>query len=145
RRCDRGGWGEVVSVQSARMRVLVLGAYGLIGSAIVEALLAAGHRVVGLGRSLQAARIRYRDIEWISHDLRNLRTPDHWASLLTGIDAVINAAGVLQDGPGDDVVAVQSAAMLALFRRCETHGIRRIVQISAVGAEANAPTRFRTS
>lgn len=88
------------------MRVLVLGAYGLIGSAIVDALLRAGHQVVGLGRAIEAARIRYSDVEWISRDLRRLTKPDDWVSLLSGIDAVVNAAGVLQDGPGDDVVAV---------------------------------------
>lgn len=127
------------------MRVLVLGAYGLIGSAIVDALLRAGHQVVGLGRAIEAARIRYSDVEWISRDLRRLTKPDDWVSLLSGIDAVVNAAGVLQDGPGDVVVAVQSTAMHALFRSCERQRVRRVVQISAAGASAGAPTRFMTS
>jgi len=100
---------------------------------------------VGLGRAVETVRIRYCDVEWINGDLRRLTKPDDWASLLTNVDAVINAAGVLQDGPGDDVVAVQSTAMHALFRSCDTQCVRRIVQISAVGAEADAPTRFMTS
>jgi uncharacterized protein YbjT (DUF2867 family) len=127
------------------MRVLVLGAYGLIGSAIVDRLLAAGHQVVGLGRAIEAASIRYPDVEWISRDLRRLVTPEDWTPLLAGVAAIINAAGVLQDGPQDDVVAVQSTAMRALFRSCETLNIRRVVQISAAGAGAKARTLFMTS
>jgi uncharacterized protein YbjT (DUF2867 family) len=33
------------------MRILVLGGYGLIGSAVVRRLLVAGHEVTALGRS----------------------------------------------------------------------------------------------
>lgn len=127
------------------MNILVPGGYGLIGSAIVSVLLAAGHQVTGLGRSVADARLRQPRVRWLQHDLKDLVTAQAWLPLLDGIDAVINAAGVLQDGPGDDVMVTQSLAMVALFEACEQAGVGRFVQISAVGASTQAQTIFMRS
>ncbi|MDT3377735.1 SDR family oxidoreductase [Labrys neptuniae] len=127
------------------MRILVPGGYGLIGSAIVSALLAAGHEVTGLGRSVGQARLREPRARWLQHDLQDLVSAEAWRPLLDDVDAVINAAGVLQDGPGDDVMVTQSLAMVALFEACEQAGVKRFVQISAVGASPDAATVFMRS
>ena len=127
------------------MRVLVIGGYGFIGSAIVSALLDANHRVGGLGRSVEVARRRLPAVDWIAQDLRRLLRPEDWEPWLAGYEAVVNAAGVLQDGARDDVNLVQSAAMRALFAACENFGPKRIVQISAVGADDEASTSFMRS
>jgi uncharacterized protein YbjT (DUF2867 family) len=127
------------------MSVLVIGGYGFIGSAIVSALLDAGHHVGALGRSIQAARRRWPQVEWVARDLRDLLRSEDWQPLLAGYEAVVNAAGVLQDNANDDVAAVQSSAMRALFAACETFGLKRVVQVSAVGAENAAPTLFMRS
>lgn len=124
------------------MRILVLGGYGLIGSAVVARCLAAGHEVTGLGRDVSAARLRQPDAAWIEADIARFAEPGDWATTLAGFDAVVNCAGALQDGPRDDVRAVQETAMSALFSACERAGIARVVQVSAVGATADAPTAF---
>lgn len=67
---------------------------------------------------------------------------DRWLPLLDGMDVVINAAGVLQDGARDDVRAVQDRAIQALIAACERAARPRYVQISAVGAHVAASTRF---
>ncbi|MDQ0392765.1 SDR family oxidoreductase [Labrys monachus] len=131
--------------QSRSMRVLILGGYGLIGSSVVSAVLAAGHDVTGLGRDVTEARRRRPPVRWLQHDLKTLVVPQAWIPLLHEIDAVINASGVLQDGPGDDVMAVQRDAMIALFQACESARIGRFVQISAVGASSVAQTVFMRS
>lgn len=127
------------------MRVLVPGGYGFIGSAVVSALLAAGHEVTGLGRSVAQARLRQPRARWLRHDLKELVSAQAWLPLIEGIDAVVNAAGVLQDGPGDDVMVTQSLAMVALFQACAEAGVPRFVQISAAGASADAETVFMRS
>ncbi|NOU04645.1 MAG: SDR family oxidoreductase [Hyphomicrobiaceae bacterium] len=126
------------------MRVLVLGAYGVIGTRVCGALIDQGHEVVGLGRSIARAQRRLPRVKWIAHDLRQLVTVDAWHGVLVGqrFDAAVNAAGVLQDGAQDDVRAVQEAAMLALFAACDDAGIKRFVQISATRAGDAASTDF---
>ncbi|MFO1154562.1 MAG: SDR family oxidoreductase [Rhodospirillales bacterium] len=123
------------------MRVLLLGATGLIGSTVRDRLLAEGHGVTAICRQLPAGT-RPPGLQWDALDLGTLRCADAWRSRLAGIDAVVNAAGLLQDGLGDDVLAVQETAMIALFDACKLAGTRWIVQISAVGATADAPTNF---
>lgn len=124
------------------MRVLLLGATGFIGSAVLRRLLAAGHAVTAPGRGTEAARRRWPEVRWVQADIAALTGAAAWAPFLEGVDAVVNCAGVLQDGARDDVAAVQSAAPRALFAACAARGIGRIVQVSAAGASPGAPTRF---
>ncbi len=124
------------------MRILVLGGYGLIGAAVLARLYEAGHEMVALGRDVTAARRRFPEATWIARDIASLSEPAAWHPVIAGCDAVVNCAGVLQDGPRDDVRAVQDTAMRALFQACAEAGIRRVVQISAVGAAAEARTVF---
>jgi uncharacterized protein YbjT (DUF2867 family) len=127
------------------MAVLVLGGYGLIGSAIIDRLRAGGAPVIGLGRNTGAAARRFPDVAWRTADLAGLQTVEAWAPLLAGVEAVVNAAGVLQQGLHDDVGAVQDGAMRALYAAAKSAGVGRVVQISATGADPSATTEFLRS
>jgi len=81
------------------MRVLVLGGYGLIGLALVRALHAAGHDVVGLGRSAALGRRLFPRVTWCSADIATLQHPAAWRSLLDGVEVVVNAAPVTVSTP----------------------------------------------
>ena len=96
------------------MRILILGAYGLIGQSVADRLAAAGHEIVGMGRSVEAARLRRPNMTWIAADIAKLVKPESWQPYLARIDAVVNCAGALQDGARDNVRALQVTAMLAL-------------------------------
>ena len=127
------------------MRILVLGATGLIGGAVADALAEAGHAVTGLGRQVAQAAAARPQSQWVARDIAACARPEDWAPLIEGMDAVVNCAGALQDGPRDDVRAVQEGAMLALWQACAVAGTRRVVQVSAAGAAADAPTVFMRS
>lgn len=124
------------------MRVLVLGGYGLIGLEVVRVLRRSGHGVVGFGRSPGTGRRLMPEIPWNHGDMRRLLRPEDWTSHLSGIDAVVNAAGALQDGPRDDLKAIHDTSVRALIAACERQGVTRFVQISAPGAVAEARTAF---
>lgn len=123
------------------MRVLVLGAYGLIGSSVTRHLLGTGHQLVGLGRNRHVALREFPALEWHFADLRDLTAPAAWVDLLKGIDAVVNCAGALQDGASDDLNAVHRDMLRALGRAAAERGIG-VVQISAAGVSPTASTAF---
>jgi uncharacterized protein YbjT (DUF2867 family) len=124
------------------LRVLVTGATGLIGSAVVARLIREGHEVTALSRSVASANQRQPEAKWLSLDISRQTTPEHWVPHLHGIDAVVNCAGALQDGPSDNLKGVHTVGIAALFTACETLGIRKIVHFSAIGVDRATPTEF---
>jgi uncharacterized protein YbjT (DUF2867 family) len=124
------------------MRVLVTGAYGLIGSACLARLHAAGHEVIGAGRSIGAAQRRMPYAQWVVADFARLHDAAAWQPLLQNIDAVVNCVGVLQDSLRDHVERVQLTGTKALFDGCVRAGVKHVVHVSAIGAEAEGPSPF---
>jgi len=119
------------------MRVLVVGASGLIGSYVVARLLADGCEVLGVSRHVAQARQRWPRAEWLEADLGRMFAAD-WAAPLRGVDAAINCAGALQDGPSDRLEAVHRTGVLELAKACLDAGVRRFVQVSALGVDRSA-------
>ena len=124
------------------MRVLILGAYGFIGSALAREIASRGHQVTGLGVDCSYGRRILPHLEWIRADLAEMTTVERWHRIVDGMDAIINASGLLQSGEGGSVEAVQLHAVRALVEACEKASVRRIVQISAAGAAREAPSEF---
>ena len=123
------------------MRILVAGAYGLVGGYVVSRLVADGHEVIGAGRDVDAARRRFPSARWIEVDLRYAEAAQ-WVQALDGVEAVINCAGALQDSPRDDLVAAHVEGLARLLAACEQAGVRRFVQISAAGVGPDRCSAF---
>ncbi|MDV3238991.1 MAG: SDR family oxidoreductase [Gammaproteobacteria bacterium] len=111
------------------MRILLTGAGGFIGAQIAAALRDAGHAVVRGVRAGYAAPAAGAVVCDFSTDVE----PEVWLPRLAGIDAVVNCAGILREARSGDFERVHVLAPLALFRACERLGIRRVIQISALG------------
>lgn len=114
------------------MRVLVTGAYGFIGAHIVASLVAAGHDVVC---AVRGARVdtRFPGLEAIACDMARDVHSEDWLPRLAGVEAVVNCAGILRERGADSYTTVHEQAPLALFRACVDVGVRRVIQISALG------------
>ncbi len=124
------------------MRVLVTGAYGLIGSVCLPRLHRDAHVLTATGRAVGEAQRRFPYARWLEADFARLTRAQDWLAPLTGIDAVVNCVGVLQDGPRDDTRLVHVEATCALFDACVQAGVRRVVHLSAIGSDPAGPTAF---
>lgn len=131
-------------METSTERVLVIGAYGLIGQGIAEKLLAAGYSVTGLGRNLQTAARVLPQLPWIEHDVSALQDETVWRSVLDGFSIVVNCSGALQNGPDNNLEALQHHAVAALAKACAADN-KSLIQISAVGAAPDASTVFMAS
>lgn len=121
------------------MNILLPGASGLIGRHLATALRQAGHHVVGAGRHQPADTAAH---EWRHCEFTALTNAAAWLPLLAGIDAVVNCVGILREGDRDNYDTVQRAAPVALFAACEQRGVRRVIQVSALGSAPDAATAF---
>lgn len=116
------------------MRVLVAGASGCVGHAVLRALRSRGHQVVAAGRKLT-------DSTTTMHlNYSHAVTPAQWSERLRGrkIDAVVNCVGILMPSKGQSFQRVHTQGPIELFRGAAAAGITRVVQISALGVGADA-------
>jgi nucleoside-diphosphate-sugar epimerase len=123
------------------MNVLLTGASGFIGSHLRDALLRAGHDVVGVGRHRPAAMPVER---WRELDLATATAGD-WREALAGIDAVVNAAGIFKAQGTADFDAVHLRGPCRLFDACVDARVVMVVQVSALGADDAAVTAYHRS
>ena len=123
-------------------RVLVLGANGFIGSHVAAALASAGWSVRAGARRIAEPARRAPGFDWAPADFSRLTTAEAWEHILEGVDAVVNCVGVLQDGGGDSTRAAHVDGPRALIAACQAAGVRRLVHISAVGADEAAGTAY---
>jgi uncharacterized protein YbjT (DUF2867 family) len=124
------------------MNIVLTGYSGFIGSRVLVALVRAGHRVLCAGRRPppDAGAVAFVRKDFL-HDV----DPEAWLPHLSGVDVAINAAGTLRAGRRAELERVHAKGPIALFDACAASGVRRIIQISALGADAGATTRFHSS
>lgn len=127
-----------MNAESHRPRVLLIGANGFIGSTIAAALRTKGCEVVCGVRSGRIGDDRKSRV-LVACDMATDVEEGVWLSRLEKIDAVVNAAGILRERGADTFDAVHVRAPLALFRACVRRGVRRVVQISALGEATDGP------
>ena len=124
------------------MRILLLGAGGFIGRHILSDLIGHGHEVVAVARKSRGLREAFPTVPILAMDLAQAVTPTDWSALLSGIDLVVNAAGVLR---GHDMQAVHVDMPQALHAAAIAAGVRRVVLVSAISARSDVTTDYARS
>lgn len=113
-------------------KVLLTGATGFIGRALAVKLQQSGYEVRPLARSL-------------GNDFNRMLSPEDWGPHLQGIDAVINTVGIISESPRQRFETLHHLAPAALFSASARAGVRRVVQISALGSDEHAFTAYQLS
>jgi nucleoside-diphosphate-sugar epimerase len=94
------------------MRILLLGATGSIGRAVLAELSAQGHDVLALARSNTSQRsLREQGVDVLRGDLRS---PRAWSAALAKVDAIVHVAATFTD----DMGAVDRAVVDAMIEAC---------------------------
>lgn len=78
------------------------------------------------------------NVRWVVGDFARHHSPEDWAGAVVGVDAVVNAVGIIRETRGQTFAPLHSAAPRALFAAAHAAGVRRIVQISALGTDGDA-------
>ncbi len=128
--------------------VLLIGARGFLGRRLTRALLAAGHTVVQVRRRAPGgppagggpARLRQ-----LHGDFATDHRVADWLPRLRGVDVVINAAGILREAGPQTFEALHVRGPRALFEASAQAGVRRVLQVSALGADAGAVSAYHRS
>jgi NADH dehydrogenase len=123
--------------------VAVLGGSGFVGRHVCHALAAEGYRVRVATRDRERAKEQLILLPTADVDVVDVHEPAQLASFLAGAEAVINLVGVLHDGRG---ARGFQGAHVELARKvvtaCRDSGIRRLLHMSALGAERAAPSAY---
>lgn len=123
--------------------MLVTGATGLIGSSVCARLTIEGHDVVRVLRNSHPKGAEAGST--IELDMTKAVHPEDWISYLSGVDAVVNCAGVLQDSGRENTRDVHHIGASALFLACERAGVRKVIHFSAIGVDRDQPSTFSAS
>lgn len=110
------------------MTVLVLGATGFVGRALVPALVAAGEPVRAASRGAGSGRAGLVGAEWVQCDVRE---PDTLFRAFAGIDCVYYLVHSMGEGLGD-FRAVERRSAETVARIAAESGCRRIVYLGGV-------------
>ncbi|MDE2211032.1 MAG: complex I NDUFA9 subunit family protein [Betaproteobacteria bacterium] len=129
---------------SARQRVLVLGGSGFVGRHVAAKLSAAGHDIVVITRHRERARhlLLLPTMEVVEGDPCDSAVLARYAA---GATAAINLVGILHERGRQTFERVHVELPGLLVAACQGAGIRRILHLSALGAGADAPSRYLRS
>ena len=122
--------------------ILVTGATGTVGQALVPKLLERGDEVRVLARDpRKLGRLRV-EVRIALGDLAELADPRVMRQALRGVDTVIHLAAAIRDQPLAPLEEVNGLGTVRLLRASEQAGIGRFVFFSAIGATEFQRTRF---
>lgn len=115
------------------MKVIVFGATGTVGRLAVEDLLKAGHTVTAFARSPQKLNLSDANLRLVSGDAMKLSDV---TDAIAGQEAVVVTLGAGMSRKSK----IRSQGTMNVIKAMQTHGVRRLIAQSTLGARDSWPT-----
>ena len=124
--------------------VTIYGGSGFVGRYIARRMAKQGWRVrVAVRRPNDAIFVRpYGVVGQVEPVLCNIRDDASVAAVMQGADAVVNCVGILAESGKNSFEAVQSEGAARVARLAAENGVEQLVQISAIGADAESASEY---
>jgi uncharacterized protein YbjT (DUF2867 family) len=119
--------------------LLLTGATGLVGSALLRRLVDEGTQVRCLVRDprrLGAQRVR------VQIALGDLADPQSFRNAMRGVDTVVHLAASIRDQPRGSIEELNGIATWRMVRAAQRQGVERFVFFSVLGASTHHRARF---
>jgi len=130
-----------------RRLITVFGGSGFLGRHLVRRLARAGDRVNVAVRDVEKAKFLkpMGDVGQITPVRVNIGDPASVAAVVSGADAVINLVGILFESGGQSFEAVHHGAAAHIAQAAKAAGAKRLVHVSAIGADIESPAAYLRS
>lgn len=127
--------------------VTILGGSGFVGRYVARRMAQAGWRVrVATRRPNERLYVRtYGFVGQVEPVLCNIRDEASVRAAIAGADAVVNCAGILAESGKNSFQAVQAEGAGMVARLAAEAGVAHLVQISAIGADAQSESGYSRS
>ncbi len=121
------------------MKVAVTGATGFVGTHVCRQLVTDGHQVRGLSRSAEGIP------SGIEHIEGDVTTGAGLQEALKDADAVIHLVGIIREHNSATFEEVHVSGTRNVIAAMQAGGVRRLVHMSALGAHADADSRYQST
>ncbi|HZZ68432.1 MAG TPA: complex I NDUFA9 subunit family protein [Phenylobacterium sp.] len=124
--------------------VTVFGGSGFIGAQAVRQLAKAGWRIrVAVRNPAKAYAMRlHGDVGQIDIVQANIRNEPSLRRALSGATAAVNLVGVMKETGRQGFQALQAMGARNVATAAKAQGVGRVVQVSAIGADANSQSKY---
>lgn len=133
-----------IHMSNAPKLVTIFGGSGFVGRYIARRMAKEGWRVrVAVRRPNEAIFVKpYGTVGQVEPVLANIRDDASVQAVCTGADAVVNCVGTFDKAGRNNFEAVQAQGAGRIARIAKASGVKRMVYISAIGADAHATSQY---
>lgn len=121
------------------MKIFIAGGTGFVGGHLMQELLQRGHELLLLSHARSGSS--RPGVSLVAGDVAD---PSGYAAALQDCDAVINLVGIIREFPARGITfeRLHLQATAAMLQAAKQAGVRRYLQMSALGTRTNAVSRY---